>query len=98
MNAALLPSFVRVTVATVVGFVLNLPLAPVVLDFFNVTSDQATVWLGGAVTAIVTAVYYNVVRLLETKYRAGAGWFLGYANQPKYDTPPAVQAGPGRGL
>jgi hypothetical protein len=92
MNKALLPSFVRIATAAVVGFVLNLPLAPVVLDFFNVTSDQATVWLGGAVALVVTTVYYNLVRVLETKYRDGAGWLLGYANQPKYNAP-AVTSG-----
>ena len=84
---ALLPSFVRISTALVVGFVLNLPFTPALLDFFNITSDQATGWLGGAVTAVATAIYYNLVRVLETKYAAGAGWFLLFANQPKYDAP-----------
>jgi hypothetical protein len=89
---SLLPSLVRIATTATVGFVLNLPFTPLVLDFLGVTTEQAASRVGGAVATAVALVYYAVVRFAEEKWRAGAGWLLLYANRPRYvpaDTPDA---------
>jgi hypothetical protein len=90
MKTNLLPSLIRIATATVVGFVFNLPLTPVVLDWLNVDTGDAKGRIGGAVAAAVSLVYYAVVRTLEEKYAAGAGWLLLRANRPQYANAPIV--------
>lgn len=81
------PSIVRVLTGIVVGFVLNLPVTPVVLDLLNVTTDQASAYLGAGVSAALAGVYYTIIRVLEEKKSEGWGWLLGIANKPQYTTP-----------
>jgi hypothetical protein len=86
-TSPVLTSVTRIVTATVVGFVLNLPLTPQVLDFFNATSDQAIGWLGAGTALVVSSVYYGVVRWLEEHKNAALGWLLGVAARPRYDAP-----------
>jgi hypothetical protein len=86
MKSPVLTSVTRIVTALVVGFVINLPLAPQALDFFGVTSDQASAWLGAGTAMVVSALYYGVVRWLEEHKNAAIGWLLLVASKPKYDT------------
>jgi len=83
----LTPSIVRVFTGIIVGFILNLPATPAVLDLLNITTDQASAYIGGGVTAILAGLYYAVVRILEEKKSDGWGWLLGLANRPQYTAP-----------
>lgn len=72
-------SLVRTAVATAVGTVIAY-----LAQKWNIVLDEATtVGVVQAFTAAVIAVYYLVIRLLESKWK-GFGWFLGLAKQPKY--------------
>jgi hypothetical protein len=48
-----------------------------------VLDDSSTQAATIGATAIVSGVYYAIVRLLESKWK-GFGWFLGLATKPKY--------------
>lgn len=48
-----------------------------------VLDDSSTQAATIGATAVVSGVYYAVVRLLESKWK-GFGWFLGLATKPKY--------------
>lgn len=82
IRSALLPSLVRTLVPLIVGWVLSLPLTPVVLDVLAVTTADAGRAVTAAATAVITAVYYVAVRWLETHGRPRLGWLLGWAAQP----------------
>jgi hypothetical protein len=72
-------SLVRTYVALAVGVFLTW-----LARRFNVVLDaDSSQALAFGVTGVVTAVYYTVVRLLESKSKV-FGWFLGLARQPKY--------------
>lgn len=86
-TSPVLTSITRIVTAAVVGFVINLPLTPAVLDFFNATSDQAVGWLGAGTALVVSSVYYGVVRWFEEHKNAAVGWLLGIAARPQYSTP-----------
>jgi hypothetical protein len=67
-------SYVRVIVPVVVGTVVGFALK----HGFDLHAYS------GAVTAVVTVVYYAVVRLLERYVTPKFGWLLGLAQQPVY--------------
>lgn len=74
----LLPSLIRTYVPLVAGaLVVWLAEQGVILE--QQAADGLTVFLAG----IVSAVYYLVVRLLETKYPS-FGWLLGSVKKPEY--------------
>lgn len=80
-------SIVRVLTGIAVGFILNLPITPKVLDVLNISTDQASAYIGAGVTAVLVGIYYSAVRILE-EYKSGAwGWLLGIAAKPQYHAP-----------
>lgn len=81
MPASLLPSILRTLVPLAVGYFLAWPVA----KWLGLTEDQIT----SLITAVITAVYYLAVRLLE-QVAPQFGWLLGYASPPKYVTPADV--------
>jgi len=85
-------SIVRTLTTIAVGFILNLPVTPWVLNALNVTTDQASAYIGGGVTAIVGAIYYAIARYLEENKNTAWGYLLGLANRPVYSNTPAVNA------
>lgn len=88
-------SIVRVLTGIAVGFILNLPVTPQVLDFLNISTDQAAAYVGAGVSAVLAGLYYAIVRILEEKKSDAWGWLLGIANKPRYDvTPPPVPIAP----
>lgn len=51
----------------------------------GITLDESTALaLQTALTGLFTALYYGLIRLLETKFSSKFGWLLGYAKEPKY--------------
>jgi hypothetical protein len=70
-------SYIRTGVPLLVGALISWGVLPAS------ATDQAAV----AITAVVTAAYYGLVRLLETRWPS-FGWFLGKPKAPTY-TPPA---------
>ena len=82
MAAQVTPSLVRTVVPLVVGFLITQALR------LGWHLDEATAT--DAVTAVLSAAYYALARLLETKLGPRWGWLLGYASAPLYgsSTPP----------
>ena len=76
----MLTSLIRTLVPLVVGFLISIP----VVASSGVTSDQ----LAGLVTAVVTAGYYALARLLEAKVSPQFGWLLGKPGAPVYPPKP----------
>lgn len=74
------PSVVRTIVPLLVGYFTAWPVA----GLLGLTDDQIT----SLITAVVTALYYVVARLLEQHASPIFGWLLGYASAPAY-VPPA---------
>lgn len=79
-----LASLIRTYVPIGVGFVL----AFLGRKFDVVLDDASSAALTSGVAALVAAVYYGVVRLLETRWKA-VGWLLGLATAPTYEPPAA---------
>lgn len=75
---ALVTSFIRTYVPIVVGIVVSW-LATKGLEFDNATQVQ----LVSVFTGALIALYYAVVRVLETKW-AKFGWLLGKPKAPTY--------------
>jgi hypothetical protein len=86
---SVVPSVVRtvtpVIVAAVVSYLFGLDVVKNILDAFGVTVDQATTGFTVTVTAVLTAVYYWGVRLLETYVKPQFGWLLGLSKSPVYE-------------
>lgn len=75
-----LPSVVRTVVPLAVGYITGWPIAGALgLEEAEITP---------LVTVIIVAVYYIVVRLIETYVLPKAGWLLGWGSAPVY-VPPA---------
>lgn len=74
-----LTGFIRTYVPIVVGYLLT--------QFIELTGlvDIDTEQVALTVTGIVIAVYYATVRWAETRW-PNAGWLLGKASPPVYDT------------
>lgn len=72
-------SFIRTFVPIIVGFLVAWA-QPFGIE---VDTEAAIAFL----TALATAVYYTVARLLESKWEK-AGWLLGAPKQPIYAEPP----------
>lgn len=80
--SALWASIVRTVVPIVVGSVVGWAVSiGINLD------DQFETLLGTALTGVFTAVYYVIVRLLETYVTPKFGWLLGLAKTPAIYTP-----------
>jgi len=61
-----------------------------------VLDEQSSQALVLGISGLITAAYYTVVRLLESKSKV-FGWFLGLATSPKYaptDAPAQTPAAP----
>lgn len=72
----LIPSLIRTWMPIVVGFIVSF----LTMLGVNVTDDQkATLMV--LLASIVSAVYYTVVRFLESKFPQ-LSWLLGYPTQP----------------
>lgn len=78
-----LPSVLRTVVPLLVGYFAAWPVA----GWFGLQDDQVT----ALVTVLVTAVYYLLVRVLETYVEPNLGFLLGWAGRPVYPLP--VDAG-----
>lgn len=77
-------SIVRTVVPMVVGWLLSLG----VVRAAGVTEADLTLAVTGLLTVVGQVVYYVVLRAVE-RYLPSAGWLLGRAQQPNYDTAPA---------
>lgn len=73
----LIASIIRQVVPLVVGWVLG-TLASIGLNI----DGPGQLWLTTAVTALVTGIYYIVIRLLETYVWPKLGWLIGLAKSP----------------
>jgi hypothetical protein len=80
MPVSALPSILRTLVPLAVGYFAAWPVAKAL----GLTEDQVT----SLITAVITAVYYLLVRALEQAWPQ-AGWLLGYAAKPVYVPPSA---------
>lgn len=76
----MLNSLVRTLVPLLVGWLLSLG----IVKAAGVTSDQ----LDTVVTALVTAVYYGLARVLERYVDPKFGWLLGIPGAPSYPKAP----------
>lgn len=76
-----LASIIRTAVPIGVGFLLSL----LARKWGIVLDDASSQALASGVTAVAGAVYYVVVRALESRWR-WFGWLLGLALPPSYDT------------
>lgn len=77
LGASLLPSVLRTVV----------PIIYAMLVKWGVVSwlDLPNLLWENVITAVVTTVFYVVLRLAE-RYQSQIGWLLGYAQQPVYVT------------
>lgn len=82
MPASVLPSILRTLVPLAVGYFTAWPVAVTL----GLTDDQVT----SLITAVITALYYLLIRALE-QWLPEFGWLLGWASPPKY-LPPADAA------
>lgn len=87
LQQQLLTSLLRTVTPLVAGILLTAALKAGI----SIPQGLAT----DAVTALLTAAYYALVRLLELKVHAAWGWFLGLAKAPAYSTAPAPSPGDG---
>lgn len=74
----LITSYLRTAVPVIVGAVVGF-LATKGID----VDDNAVAGLTAFLSGLSTAVYYGLVRLVETKYPK-AGWLLGTPKKPEY--------------
>lgn len=75
-------AFIRTYVPVGVGLVLTL----LARKYGVVIDDTISTSLTTGLAALVAAVYYAVVRLLEAKFPK-LGWLLGFAVPPTYNQP-----------
>lgn len=73
-------SQIRTLVPIAVGFVLSL----IAREYGIVLDEASSAGLVSGLSALASAVYYVVVRLLESKVPA-VGWLLGLPVAPSYD-------------
>lgn len=73
-------ALIRTYVPIGVGFVLTL----LARKYGVVIDDTISTSLTAGLAALVAAIYYAAVKLLETKFPK-LGWLLGYAATPTYD-------------
>lgn len=78
------PSVIRTVVPWIVGILLTLA-AQRGLDLPESVATEV-------VTAVVSAVYYALVRLAEVRLSPLWGWLLGLPKAPLYGSPDAYQA------
>jgi hypothetical protein len=69
-------SIIRTLAPIIVGFLISRG----VVDYFDITDDQATQF----VTSLLTAAWYLLFRLFEAYVSPKFGWALGIASQPLY--------------
>lgn len=75
-------SAIRTYVPIGVGFVLTL----LARKYGVVIDDTISTSLTTGLAALVAAVYYAVVRILEARFK-WVGWLLGFAVPPEYKQP-----------
>lgn len=85
-----LASLIRTYVPIGVGFVLAL----LARKYDVILDDASSAALTSGVAALVSAVFYGVVRILESRWKP-VGWLLGLAVRPQYEpgrvsVPPAT--------
>lgn len=85
-----LASLVRTWVPIGIGFVLAL----LARKFDIVIDETSSAALTSGLAALVSAVFYGVVRILEVRWKP-LGWLLGLAVRPQYEEK-AVQGGSAR--
>lgn len=86
----LLASLIRTYVPILVGL-----FGPALTNWVGLTDVQ----VNAVMVAVITAVYYGVVRVIETYVWPHIGVLLGYVRQPvAYAPPAAVQAAADRHL
>jgi len=83
-----LASLIRTWVPIGVGFVLAL----LARKFDVVLDEGSSAALVSGIAALVSAVFYAVVRILEARWKP-VGWLLGLAVRPQYEST-AVGTGP----
>ena len=88
-----LASLIRTYVPIGVGFVLAL----LARKYDVILDDASSAALTSGVAALVSAVFYGVVRVLETRWKA-VGWLLGLAASPQYSEPVVTKPEPDYGL
>jgi len=84
----ILASVVRTVVPLVIGYVITWASQ----IGFTVSEDQSAA-LAALLTGVISAIYYAIVRFLETNYSDKWGWLLGWATAPTYtkeDVAPAA--------
>lgn len=74
-----LASLIRTYVPIGVGFVLAL----LARKYDVILDEGSSAALTSGIAALVSAVFYGVVRILETRWKA-VGWLLGLAVRPQY--------------
>ena len=88
-----LASLVRTYVPIGVGFVLAL----LARKYDVVLDEGSSAALTSGIAALTSAVFYGVVRTLETRWKA-VGWLLGLAVRPQYTEPAVTKPEPDFGL
>jgi hypothetical protein len=83
-----LASLIRTWVPIGVGFVLAL----LGRKYGVVLDDASSAALTSGVAALAAAVYYVIVRALETRWKS-VGWLLGLAVAPTYERATAPESG-----
>lgn len=83
MNALTI-SIARVLTTFVIGFLVNLPVTPAILNALNISTDQAAAYVGAGVTALVGFVYFAIVRWLEERRGQRWGRLLAVPAKPHY--------------
>ena len=73
-------SLIRTIVPVIVGQVMMWAAAQGIVD----STGQISALLITGLTVLFTAIYYWVIRFLETQVSSKFGWFLGVPKSPKY--------------
>lgn len=86
--AQIFPSVIRTIVPMIVGWIL----AQLAIRGLNLPPDTVT----QVVTWVITAAYYGLARVLETRFKPVWGWLLGLPKAPTYapTTPPPAEVPP----
>ncbi|MBI1757967.1 MAG: hypothetical protein HYR62_01845 [Actinobacteria bacterium] len=79
----LVTSVIRTWSPMLAGWLLSLPVAPLLLRIVGVEGDRAAEVIGGAVTVLLGWVWYLAVRTCEQRWPR-LGVLLGVSAQPTY--------------
>lgn len=89
---AILDSVIRTTIPLLVGLLIS---GLIAIGWHPSDTDQANLaaQVSAVLTVVITALYYAIVRILETHVSPKFGWLLGLAKQPDYGTTPVTVPG-----